>query len=60
LTTGTFETGSEPARDPEAEQRYREVVLVVRGGFPAQKLAATGVDQEPLTKRHEAAKPLPG
>jgi len=41
----------EPASDPEAEQRYRVVVLVVRGGFPAQKLAAIGVAVGPVIER---------
>ena len=41
----------EPARDPEAEQRYREVVLVVSDGFPVQKLAAIGIDVGPVIER---------
>jgi hypothetical protein len=41
----------EPACDPESEQRYREVVLVVRDGFPVQKLAAIGIDHVPLIER---------
>src|SRR3954452_6421169 len=47
---------AEPARvaEAEAEQRYRDLVLVVRDGVPVRKLTAIGIDPEPLIDRMSA------
>jgi hypothetical protein len=41
----------EPEPDEDAEQRYRDLVLVVRDGIPVRKLAAIGINPEPVIAR---------
>ena len=41
----------EPKPDEDAEQRYRDLVLVVRDGIPVRKLTAIGIDPEPVIAR---------
>jgi hypothetical protein len=43
-----------PPCDVEAKHRYRNLVLVVRNGVPVGKLAAIGIDPEPVIARMPA------
>jgi hypothetical protein len=44
----------EPEPDEETEQRYRDLVLVVRDGIPVRKLTAIGIDPVPMIARMQA------
>jgi hypothetical protein len=39
-----YHSEPEPEPDEDAEQRYRDLVVVVRDGIPVRKLADVGID----------------
>jgi len=41
----------EPEPDEDPEQHYRDLVVVIRDGIPVRKLAAIGIDPEPVIAR---------